>query len=1249
MIRALLAALLLASVGHAQPPATVAESSKFTATSSQEDVQAFLQSLTKQSKRVRMGEMGASDQKRPILVAWLADPPVATPEEAAKSGKVVVVLLGGIHAGECDGKEALLAIVRDLSLADPAPAMFESLVLAFVPNYNPDGNAKVGEGNRPGQAGPARTGVRENAGGLDLNRDFVKVEAPETQALLRLINRADAAALIDTHTTNGSYHRYALTFDGPRHPLTDPGLAALNRAMLLDAAGAAQKATQREFYWYGNFEGDHTRWETYPAEPRYGVQYMGLRNRLGFLTESYSYAPYRERVESQVAFVRALLDQLAARASDVREAIRKADRAAERGEGKVPLRARAAALPEPAEVKGWVEEARDGRPRPTDRPKDYTCRVLIDAEVELEVDRPKAYLIPLVESVEADETARALGALQRHGIRVEELREDIELDVEEWVVAERTLAERPFQGHRLATLRTAEGGPRAGSRRVPAGSLLVRTDQRLGGLGAYLLEPMAADGLATWNFFDSGTMVGAPFPVLRLAEVPTILTIPAAAVAEPRTPPKVLTFEEAFESERGPNFVGSPAGGFSWLDATHWVQAREGRLVKVEAATGRAQTMLDSSRMAEALADLPTVGDRAAEGLARRALGRLDKGRTGAVVEHQGDLYYVKADGSEARRLTASPAREEMPTMSPDGRFVAFVRENDLWVADVATGTERALTTGGTDLRRNGKNDWVYFEEVFNRSWQAYWWSPDSTRIAYLSIDSTPVPTFTIANDARFEQAVERSPYPKPGQANPVVGLRVVTVGGGEPTAVDLSGYDPASTLILGVGWWPDSSAGVALVSNRTQTWVDVSRFGPDGGEPTVLFRETTEAWVDASLPKFLGDGSFLFLSERSGHRHIYRYARDGKLKGQVTDGDWEVRSIGVVDEKAGRVFFSGCKDSPIAENLYRVGLDGSGLTRITSGVGSHRAEVSPDGAMYVDSWSSAMSPTRVALRSTADNSLIRTLDTNPVRDLARYRLGRLEMVTIPAGDGFVMNGSILTPPDFDPGKRYPVWFMTYAGPQSPTVFDSWSARTWDQVLAASGIVVFRADPRSATWQGAKHAWRAYKQLGVQELADIESAVRWLAGKPWVDAARIGMAGHSYGGFMTSYALTHSTLFAAGIAGAPVTDWADYDSIYTERFMLTPQENAEGYRRTSVTRAAKDLRGRLLLVHGMLDDNVHLQNSTRFVRALQQANKPFEMMLYPESRHGIGGRHYQRLQYDFIRRNLGGPESGTTGESGAAP
>jgi dipeptidyl aminopeptidase/acylaminoacyl peptidase len=262
-------------------------------------------------------------------------------------------------------------------------------------------------------------------------------------------------------------------------------------------------------------------------------------------------------------------------------------------------------------------------------------------------------------------------------------------------------------------------------------------------------------------------------------------------------------------------------------------------------------------------------------------------------------------------------------------------------------------------------------------------------------------------------------------------------------------------------------------------------------------------------------------------------------------------------------------------------------------------------------------------------------IDTNPVYSIDDYRLGQFERTRIKTPDGFELEASILKPANFDPMKKYPVWFMTYGGPHAPTIRDGWNAgRFRDEALANLGFIVFRCDPRSASNRGACSTWTAYKQLGVQELKDIETAITWLSEHSYVDATRIGMSGHSYGGFMTAYALTHSKLFAAGIAGAPVTDWHNYDSIYTERYMNTPQENPKGYDATSVVKAAKNLHGRLLIVHGVMDDNVHVQNSLQLIQALQQADRDFEVMLYPQSRHGITGRHYQRLQIDFMKRSL---------------
>ena len=315
-----------------------------------------------------------------------------------------------------------------------------------------------------------------------------------------------------------------------------------------------------------------------------------------------------------------------------------------------------------------------------------------------------------------------------------------------------------------------------------------------------------------------------------------------------------------------------------------------------------------------------------------------------------------------------------------------------------------------------------------------------------------------------------------------------------------------------------------------------------------------------------------------------------------------------------------------------RAPFAGGSPVAISAG-GDHQIQASPKGTSFIDTSSSHANPTKVHLIG-RDGKVVRTLDTNPVHSLEEYKFGKFQLVKIPMKDGFELEGSVLLPPDFDPAKKYPAWFMTYAGPHTPTISDTWSGRVLDHALSSLGIIVFRCDPRSASGKGAESAWTAYRNLGIQELKDIEEAIDWLVKSYPVDAAKIGMNGHSYGGFMTAFALTHSKKFCAGIAGAPVTDWKNYDTIYTERFMNTPQENPDGYANTSVVAAAKNLHGRLLILHGLMDDNVHVQNSVQLIDALQRANADFEVMVYPKARHGIFGPHYQKTVLEFIRKSL---------------
>jgi dipeptidyl aminopeptidase/acylaminoacyl peptidase len=1237
MIRSL--ALVLSML--AQPPQqvdplqTVAERSGYRATARHGEVVALCEELARRHPEAAVRtELGRSAEGRSLPLLILADPPVRTPEQAARSGKLVVLAIGNIHAGEVCGKEALPMLAREI-LETPHHPLLKDLIIALAPIYNADGNERVSKENRPGQNGPEEgMGQRANARGLDLNRDFIKLEAPETRAVVRFVNIWKPHLFIDTHTTNGSHHRYTITYEGPKNPAGDPRLIALARNEFFPAVTAAfEKRSGLQAYYYGNFNRDHTRWTTFPAEARYGTNYFGLRNRLSILSEAYAYAPYKDRVQATRDFVRECLNQAAGRKARIMGLIEDAERAAARDGGspgaddRVPIRSEARPLDNTEPILGYLERQENGRRVRTDTPTEYPAQLMHDFHPLESVVRPFAYLIPA-------QSGEVLTTLQRHGLEVQELREDIVLDVEAYRLEQVEKApSRGWDRHDLLELKVSQ---RSDSRRVPAGSLMVRTAQPLGHLAVYLLEPRSEDGLGAWKFF-AGLKAAEDFPVLRLPRPTPLLLAAAEPLPEDRRHDLPITFDMARGMRGGGPLSGSPAS-VEWLDGGHWLQPRGGVQHRVEAVTGRSRPLFDPGPLAAGLKRLPGIPDGTARTLTAGGYIELDPARKGALFRHNDDIYYVSLDGSTAVRLTDHPGQEQHPKFSPDGRSVAFIRDFDLFVVSLDDPHERALTTGGTETLRHGIADWVYYEEIFNRHWPAFWWSPDSKRLALMEFDDAHVGTLTILDDTASPRKVEQNRYPRAGEPNPRVRLGIVDASSGPVRWAELAAEKPDELLISHVGWWPDGARAYCYLQDRTQTWLDLvtvaaSEPAPKGHR---LFRETTKAWVADQDPiVFLKDGSFLWTSERDGWKHIYLYSGDGAMQKRVTSGEWEARSIAHADEPAGWIYFTATRDEPISPNLYRGKLDGP-IERLTRGAGSHQVHVSPDGLHFVDTSSDLERPSRVGLFA-SDGSLVRTVDRNPVHRLQEYRFAPRERVHVPARDGYILEGELILPPDLDPSKKYPVWFTTYGGPHTPMTTDGWfGGRVWDQALAAEGFIVFRLDPRSASGKGAVSAWKAYRQLGVQELEDIRDGIAWLKSRPYVDGARIGMSGHSYGGFMTSYAMTHSDLFAAGIAGAPVTDWRDYDTIYTERFMGLPGENTEGYERSSVVRAARNLHGKLLLIHGAIDDNVSVRNTMRLVEALQAANKEFELMIYPGSRHGIFGSHYARLQLDFIRRTLGG-------------
>jgi dipeptidyl-peptidase 4 len=605
---------------------------------------------------------------------------------------------------------------------------------------------------------------------------------------------------------------------------------------------------------------------------------------------------------------------------------------------------------------------------------------------------------------------------------------------------------------------------------------------------------------------------------------------------------------------------------------------------------------------------------------------------------------------------------------SPDGRWVSFVRGMNLFVVEAATGKEKQLTRDGSSRILNGYLDWLYEEEIYGRGQKrGYWWSPDSKYIAFLRTDESPVPKFVLTDDTLTDQRVENTDYPQAGDPNPLVTLGIADVTKtslipnvtklpkvGErlpPTLarfgdvvkfVNTSKYRPEDFLIVRVAWAADSSVLTFQAQNREQTFLDLNTSDMNGRVAT-LNREVSKTWVAINGdPVWLKDGTFLLQSEKNGFNHLYHHAKDGRLLKQITGGRWEISEFYGVDEANGYVYFAaiGENNDWINTHVYRVRLDGTNFKRLTETPGTHSAIFNPTFTHFVDYHSDITTPAKVWLYA-ADGRLEKVLDENKVPVLDAYKLGKPQFLKIKTRDNFEMEAMMILPPDFDRNKKYPVFAFTYGGPHAPSVRNRWggSQLMWHQMLAQKGYIIWICDNRTASGKGLESTWNVYLKFGQTEARDLEDGFSYLKSLSFVDPTRIGMWGWSYGGYMTSYFMTQSKTLKAGIAGGLVGDWALYDSVYTERYMRTPQNNPDGYRQGSVIANAANLSGRLLIIHGTIDDNVHQQNAMKLIYELQKAGKQFEFMTYPTQRHGVQPgtmqqKHLMTLMTDFIERNL---------------
>lgn len=732
---------------------------------------------------------------------------------------------------------------------------------------------------------------------------------------------------------------------------------------------------------------------------------------------------------------------------------------------------------------------------------------------------------------------------------------------------------------------------------------------------------------------------------------------------------RMLTVDDIFDPVRPIPFSGRPAQIRGWTkDGGSYLQFVDGRLVRVDAATGASAPVYDSGRLVAALSRTAGFTQVDAAAIGQAPVQQFNGDGTAILINHGKDLYLYEVSGGSIRKMTNTPKDEELePDFSPDGKWLSFVRGMNLYVVEIASGREKQLTRDGGEKILNGYLDWVYEEELYGRgNKRGYWWSPDSLRIAFLRTDESPVPKFVLTDDTVTDQRVENTDYPQAGDPNPLVKLgiadvtkssvipnvtRIPRIGDRIPSTiarfgdvakfVDLSKYKPEDFLISRVAWSPDGKTVVFQAQNREQTFLDVNSADLNG-RVTTLFTERTRAWVEViDNPDFLKDGSFIWQSERNGFKHLYHYSKDGKLIRQITDGRWEVGAFHGIDEATGLLYFSaiGENNDWINTHIYRVRIDGTGFERLTRNAGTHRAVFSPKFTHFVGVWSDINTPPQTTLHR-ADGSVERVIEENRVPVLGAYKLGRPEFLKVKNRDGFEMEAMKILPPDFDPSKKYPVFAYTYSGPHAPQVRNQWGGPRlmWHHMLAQRGYIIWVLDNRTASGKGAESAWEVYRRMGQTEARDLEDGFSYLKSLPYVDGSRLGMWGWSYGGYMTSYFMTQSKTLRMGIAGGLVSDWSLYDSIYTERYMLMPKNNVDGYEKGSVLKNAANLHGRMLIIHGAMDDNVHEQNAIWLIYELQKAGKQFDYMTYPTQRHGVVNRPQQRHMYqmmtDFVERNL---------------
>lgn len=596
----------------------------------------------------------------------------------------------------------------------------------------------------------------------------------------------------------------------------------------------------------------------------------------------------------------------------------------------------------------------------------------------------------------------------------------------------------------------------------------------------------------------------------------------------------------------------------------------------------------------------------------------------------------------ETKKLTKILEQVLEPVFSPDGLKIAYAKENNLFIYDIASQKSTPVTADGKkNSIINGITDWVYEEEfAFVR---AFDWSADSKKIAFIRFDESEVPEFSMnVYGKNLYPAVETFKYPKAGEKNSTVSLLVYDVAQKTSKAINLGNY--SDFYIARMKWTNDPNVLSAQVLNRHQDNLDLLFIDGNTGAAKVVLNEKNNTYVDVTDNlTFLKDNSFIWTSEKGGYNHIYLYDKTGKLKNQITKGNWEVTSYYGFDEKTKTVFYQSTESGSINRDINKISLDGKKKVSLSQKDGTNSATFSPNFEYFINSFSDVKTPTIYTLNSVKDGKQVQSIiDNNPLSEKVKnYNLPTKEFFELTTEKGNILNAWMIKPKDFDPNKKYPVFMYQYSGPGSQQVANSWNNTNdwWFMMLSQQGYITVCVDGRGTGFKGAAFKKCTQKQLGKYEVEDQIDAAKVIGNYPYVDKTRIGIFGWSFGGFMASNCLMKGAdVFKMAIAVAPVTNWRFYDTIYTERYMQTPQENAGGYDDNSPINHVNKLKGDFLLIHGSADDNVHVQNAMQMIEALVQANKQFDWAIYPDKNHGIHGGKTRIQLYNkmtnFIKEKL---------------